>query len=266
MVLFRNILLPQKVDLMVDNMYENRISEFEESMADILSALAHHVHPSIVERIQIRNEEERPLFESLFEGKIPISGYLFSGSACVFPGVRRYVSGKGVKRRYNRSFSAIIDDNVFPRHLWCYMAGGLAYSGPSWKKLELSSFELAHVFSHKETELSFEERFFDSFDSSMLPYGDFTCACNIILLPKGTVRPTDNSEALKAIFYKRYIDLYGESPLQGRSGFEHQLVPSWYKKLRWNEPILPADWKVKTDKLLSYRTRKIERAIERDEV
>lgn len=247
-------------------MYENRISEFEESIGAILSQLTHHVHPAIVERIQRRNEEERISFESLFEGKIPISGYLFSGSACVFPGVRRYVSGQGVKRRYNRAFSAIIDDNVFPRHLWCYMAGNVAYSGPSWKKLGLSSFELAHVFSHKETELSVESRFFQEFDSSMLPYGDFTCACNVTLLPKGTVRPTDNSEALKAVFYKRYIDLYGEAPLQGRSGFQHELVPSWYRNIRWNEPVLPSDWKAKTDKLLSFRTKKIVRAMERDEI
>ncbi|MFT6917385.1 MAG: hypothetical protein ACJAWL_003744 [Motiliproteus sp.] len=232
----------------------------------MLSQLAHHVHPAVVERIQQRNEEERAFFESLFENKIPVSSYLFSGSACVFPGVKRYVSGQGVKRRYNRAFSAIIDDNVYPRHLWCYMAGSVAYSGPSWKNLRLSTFELAHVFSHKETELEGESRIFETYDNAMLPFGDFTCACNVVLLPKGTVRPTDNSDALKAVFYQRYIDLYGETPLQGRSGFRKELVPAWYRQLKWNEPVLPSDWKSKTDKLLSYRTKKIARAMERDEI
>lgn len=247
-------------------MYDNRISEFEESIGVILAQLAHHIHPAIVERIQKRNEEERASFESLFAGKIQTSNYLYPGSACVFPGVKRYVSNKGVKRRYNRAFSAIIDDNVYPRHLWCYLAGGLAYSGPTWKRLNLAAFELAHVFAHKESELETEVKFFESVEGSLLPYGDFTCACNIVLLSKGTVRPTDNSEALKAVFYQRYIDLYGETPLQGRTGFRSELVPRWYKTLKWSEPVLPEDWEAKTDKLLSYRSKKITRAMERDEV
>jgi hypothetical protein len=146
------------------------------------------------------------------------------------------------------------------------MAGGKSYSGPAWKSLGLSEFELAHVFSHKETELETERRLFDEFDSEMLPLGDFTCACNVVLLPKGTVRPTDNSKALKAVFYQRYVELYGEEPLQGRSGFRHGLVPGWYARLKWNEPVLPQDWEEKTDKLLAYRTRKIVRAMERDEI
>ena len=63
-------------------------------------------------------------------------------------------------------------------------------------------------------------------------YGDSSCACNVVLLLKGTVRPADNSKDIKAAFYKRYIDRYGESPLTGRSGFNDSLVPSWYGELR----------------------------------
>ena len=77
------------------------------------------------------------------------------------------------------------------------------------------------------------------------------------LLPKGTVRPTDISKAIKAAFYKRYINLYGESPLNGRNGFNESLVPSWYSELNWNEPSLPKRWESNIEKLLKYRTERI---------
>lgn len=237
--------------------FSNRVCEFEQQIAAILARLAHHVHPAIVEQIQKRNIDEFDYFSDLFQDRIPVDSYLYDGSACVFPGVKRYVSGKGKKKSYNPEYAAIIDDNTFPRHLWCYIAGGKSYSGPAWKNLGLSEFELAHIFSHKESELATEKSFFASFDRSLLPYGDFSCACNTILLPKGTVRPTDNSHAIKSIFYRRYIDLYGESPLRGRSGFLHKKVPEWYDTLQWNEPVLPENWKGNIDQLLLYRTKRI---------
>jgi hypothetical protein len=71
------------------------------------------------------------------------------------------------------------------------------------------------------------------------------------------VRPTDNSKIIKAAFYKRYIALYGESPLNGRSGFNDSLVPSWYHELKWNESPLPLRWESNIEKLLTYRTKRI---------
>lgn len=242
-------------------LYENRISDFEEKIARILAQLAHYMHPAVVARIQDRNEEERPIFEKLFRETISASSYLFPGSACVFPGVRRWVNGQGAKRKFNPRYSAILDDNIFPRHLWCFVAGGRPYSGPSWKSLRLAEFELAHVFSHKANELTTEAAFFEDFDHGLLPLGDFSCACNTVLLPKGTVRPTDNSATLKGIFYRRYVELYGERPLQGRSGFLRERVPSWYDSLLWNEPRLHRDWKSRVDSLLDYRTRTIARIL-----
>ena len=89
------------------------------------------------------------------------------------------------------------------------------------------------------------------------PYSDFTCACNVILLPKGMVRPTDNSRAIKAAFYRRYIELYGEETLIGRSGFKKDRTPDWYTDLKWNQPYLPPGWRQNTEQLLTYRTNRI---------
>lgn len=235
----------------------NRIIEFEKDICIILAQLAYHINPKIIERIQNRNREEYDYFKSLFVGRIEIDNYLFEGSACVFPGIKRMVSGQGVKKSYNSSYNAIIDDNTFPRHIWCFLENSKTYNGPNWRDSGLGEFELAHVFTHKESEIEFEKEFFSVFKTDLFPYGDFSCACNVILLPKGTVRPTDNSKLIKSVFYKRYIDLYGESPLNGRSGFNVSLVPAWYNDLIWNEPPLPVSWESNIDNLLNYRTRRI---------
>jgi len=236
---------------------KNRINEFEKDICTVLAHLAYHIHPKIIRRIQQRNIEEYDYFEQLFTGKIDIENYLFNGSACVFPGVRRYVSGQGKKKAYNIEYKAIIDDNIFPRHLWCFLENGKTYSGPNWRNSGLGEFELAHVFTHKESEIGFEKQFFAEVQDKLFPYGDFSCACNVVLLPKGTVRPTDNSNTIKAVFYKRYVDLYSEVPLNGRRGFNESLVPTWYNELQWNEPPLPDSWESNVEKLLKYRTKRI---------
>lgn len=236
---------------------ENRINKFEQDIANILSQLCYHIDPEIVAYIQEQNFADYDYFKDLFLDLIDVDLYLFKGSACVFPGVRRYVNAEGDKRRYNKTYRAIIDDNVFPRHLWCYLSNGKAYSGPNWKETGLSEFELAHVFTHKETEIDLESRLFQEVYPDLLPYADFTCACNIILLPKGTIRPTDNSDIIKSVFCKRYIELYGEGTLNGRFLFKEECIPDWYPTLIWNEPVKPIDWHKKTKKLMEYRKKRL---------
>ena len=243
---------------------ENKIEEFEEDICSVLSQLCFHTHPKIIGQIQEVNRVERHYFEDLFGDRIDVSEYLFDGSACVFPGVKRYVSGRGKKRSYNPEYQAIIDDNAFPRHIWCFLESGKTYNGPNWKKTGLAEFELAHIFSHKKSELEFESKFFHRVQADLVPHGDFSCACNVILLPKGTVRPTDNSKSIKAVFYKRYIDLYGEFPLGGRSGFREDMVPPWYNNLIWNEPYLTNEWEAHTNKLMEYRRKRVTQIMQKN--
>jgi len=236
---------------------ENRIVEFEPQIARMLAALCYHIHPDIVAYIQHANLRDRPFFEELLEGRIEINSYLFDGSACVFPGVRRYVSGRGRTRSYSPSEGAILDSNEFPRHLWCFLLRGKSYGGLVWKDTGLADFELAHVFSHKPSETQPEEGLFRELSDDIPPFGNFTCAANVTLLPKGTVRPTDNSVVIKSVFFKRHIDLYGESTLRSRHAFREDLLPVWYDAINWNAPLLPTDWKENTKNLLEYRSNKI---------
>ncbi len=211
--------------------------------------------------IQERNRKDFSFFEDLFGELINVHDFLFDGSACVFPGVRRYVSGEGKRRAYNEKYMAIIDDNTFPRHIWCFLSNGLAYSGPNWKKIGLNEFELAHIFSHKKSELDLEKGFFNQIDIDANPLSNFTCACNVALLPKGTVRPTDNSKTIKAAYYQRHINLYGDASLQGHQGFNGTLAPDWFDEINWNEPILPDDWQGNIVKLLDYRSQRISQIV-----
>ena len=116
----------------------NKIKEFEKELCNILSQLCHHIHPRIIKQIQKANNNEYDNFKKLFNNIIDVDNYLFHGSACVFPGVRRYVSGKGKKKQYNHDYKAIIDDNTFPRHLWCFLVNNKTYNGPNWKESGLN--------------------------------------------------------------------------------------------------------------------------------
>jgi len=234
------------------NIPENKIDAFNKDLAIILAQLAYHIPPEIVGYIAERNKKEKLFFEKLFGNSIDAGNYLFDGSDCVFPGIRRWDTQKGEKHKYNEGYKAIIDDNSFPRHIWCYLCHG---KSSGWKNFK--EFELAHIFAHKEAETNAEKNYFKNFDDKKSPFAQFTSAANVVLLPKGTVRPTDNSTVIKLIFYKRHIDLYGESTLNGRSGFKHDSVPEWYSYLKWNTPLIPDNWKQKIDALLDYRRRRI---------
>ena len=241
---------------------ENKLKKYEKDICIILAKLAYHIDPKIIARIQNINIDDYRYFKDLFTDRINVDDYLFDGSACVFPGVRRFIRHNGTKIKYNAEYKAIIDDNTFPRHLWCHLINGRIYNNNNWIETRLDEFELAHIFSHKESETDKEQYYFESFNKNVKPFGLFTCATNVVLLPKGTVRPTDNSNVIKAIFYKRFIDLYKEDPLNGRKGFKSTLIPDWYQKLEWNDPFLPNNWEDNIAKLMKYRRKRIARILE----
>ncbi|GHV22465.1 hypothetical protein AGMMS49959_13330 [Planctomycetales bacterium] len=226
------------------NKLENKIHLFNKDLAIILASLAYHISPEIVRYIVEANKKDIIFFEKLFGDKIDTKNYLFNGSDCVFPGIRRYVSGEGKKQKYNTKYCAIIDDNTFPRHIWCFLINGKCYTGPNWKETNLEEFELAHIFTHKESEIIMEKNYFKEIDNNISPHGEFTSAANVVLLPKGTVRPTDNSTI-------------GEDSLNGRKGFIENKVPEWYSEIKWNEPFLPEKWRKNINSLLDYRKERI---------
>ena len=132
-----------------------------------------------------------------------------------------------------------------------------AYSGGTsgmWSRSGLSNFELAHVFGHKTDERTFEKKTFLSFDDTLNPYGLFTSASNVVLIPKGFAKPTDSMQSIKVCFYKRHLELYGNN-IVGLDHFDDSKVPTWYSEIKWLDPVLPSDWKTRIDNLLQYREK-----------
>ena len=239
----------------MQKVFPNKLKEEQRLVALSLARVCHHAHPKIVERISKANKQEEQEIAEILPREVDITDYLHNGSACVFPGVRRFI-GRLNKRellKYIPEKRAIIDDNRFPRHFWTFLVTGQAYSGPTWKRTGLGEFELAHIFSHKTEERKFEERAFERVDLTQKPYGLFTCPSNVVLVPKGMAKPTDNLDAVLIAFFKRYSDLYGEGRLPGLRGLKESTVPEWYGDLKWNEPILPRGWEDSVSELLKYR-------------
>ncbi|MCP4117401.1 MAG: hypothetical protein GY737_18810 [Desulfobacteraceae bacterium] len=132
-----------------------------------------------------------------------------------------------------------------------------AYSGGvsgMWSTSGLDKFELAHVFGHKQDERDLEQEVFHDFNEEIQPYGLFTSASNVVLIPKGFAKPTDHMRNIKVCFYKRHIDLYG-SNLIGLTNLNESCVPDWYNEIQWLEPQLVDGWEHKTVNLLKYREK-----------
>lgn len=244
-------------------LWPNLIEQEQFNIASALARVTHHMHPKVVARIRDINAEEaeRERLEDILPACVERDAWLYHGSACVFPGVRRFVGRVKKKQllRYVPKEGCIIDDNRFPRNLWTFLSAGEHYTGSNWKSAGLAAFELAHIFAHKHKQQELEWEVFKEHDKTKKPYGLFTCASNVVLIPKGFAKPTDGLPAVRVAFFKRHVELYGEACLPGLKGLDPEAVPGWYGELAWNEPILPPGWEGNVKKLMAYRYARLKR-------
>ena len=117
-------------------LYPNLIEDEQRVIALTLARVSHHVHPDVVAAIRERNAdaEELARLEAIFPDCIEKEAWLYPGSACVFPGVRRFI-GKVRKKellKYVPRECCIIDDNRFPRNLWTFLTTGEHYGSTNW--------------------------------------------------------------------------------------------------------------------------------------
>ncbi len=119
--------------------------------------------------------------------------YLWEGSPCAFPGVRRYAGSTEIAafRKRTETVEAppeclSLDDNDYPKHLWAFV-----FTGKPFRKRGPAGCQLAHLFDHKV----YGNRWPDEFDAppgieaSVLPYGLFTSAANSVYAPGVFLRP-----------------------------------------------------------------------------
>lgn len=241
-------------------MYLDLSTEHQKDLALILGAITHHIHPDIVRVIEEENEKFKEEFDQFKHPKCRVEAFLYERSDCVFPGFRRPINKEKVSGWKNNiciEDGTVLNDNTIPRHIWAYMAENRAYAGGlagMWARSGLDRFELAHIFAHKTDERNFERNAFSEVSDKVEPYGLFTSASNVVLIPKGFAKPTDHMINIKKCFYQRHFELYGNN-LIGLGGFQESLLPDWYSDIRWMEPVLPKDWLEKVKNLLKYRNK-----------
>lgn len=237
----------------------DKTDDVQEDIVRALAKTAYHVHPAIVQFVQQANQIYKQEFMTICPEGLDIRDYFYPGSACIFPGVRRSVGRllNHQRRKYVPNEGGIIDDNIFPRHLFSFLGAGKSYNSGLWKQTGLNKFELAHIFSHKAEASPVERLYFTDVNELPNPYGLFTCVSNVVLIPKGLAKPTDGLPAVMLVFFKRHIELYGEGILPRTSGLREDFVPNWYGTLEWNDPVLPRSWKSRLEGLLQYRRRRL---------
>jgi len=257
------VIIPSK-----DFIFSDISNSIERDMAFILGKITHHVHPEIVNYIVQKNIKYKGRFKEICHHSCKVDSFFYPESDCVFPGYRRPINKektRGWKNKINDVDGTILNDNTFPRHVWAYLSVNKAYSGGTsgtWSSSGLSKFELAHVFGHKQDERGLEKKVFIEFEDKAEPYGLFTSASNVVLIPRGFAKPTDHMESIKVCYYKRHIDLYGNNII-GLNNLNEKYVPAWYEDIKWFEPLLPVDWKRKIDKLIIYRESHLEKKYNR---
>ena len=139
--------------------------------------------------------------------------YLWEGSPCAFPGVRRYAGSTEIAVFRQRATAdevppqcLALDDNDYPKHLWAF-----AFTGKPFRKRGPDGYQLAHLYDHKghgnrwRKELDIPP---GAKDPKPL-YGLFTSAANSTYVPGGFLRPTDFSLRLRSLIQRRALQLYG---------------------------------------------------------
>lgn len=108
----------------------------EREVAKALAAVTVFPSKRIVASIAERNKSWRNDLICDFNDKVDWDFYLYTGSACVFPGVRRKQGKKeqGVNRgKYYPEKRAILDENEMVRHTWTFLSIGVPFNGNrSW--------------------------------------------------------------------------------------------------------------------------------------
>ena len=140
--------------------------------------------------------------------------YLWEGSSCAFPGVRRHAGSREIRvfrKRANAEAAPpnclTLDDNDCPKHLWAFV-----FTGKPFRKHGPQGYQLAHLFDHKEH----GNRWGVELDRLQggwkwpAPYGLYTSAANSVYVPGAFLRPTDFSARLRNLIQRRALQLYGD--------------------------------------------------------
>jgi hypothetical protein len=218
--------------------------DWKEPNPDHLRSFAHQVtpfikwlHPNIVWGIAAYNDEKQREWQKLLKSvDVNPDYYIWAGSPCAFPGIRRNSSsdkitylaakkggdGNPPARMYSLKDCLRTDDNDYPYKLWRgLIRGEYKTTGKSPKD---KRYHLAHLFPHKGYELKqlrkatskIGDAVFSAWPSSLagqkdyghITAGLFTSAANFCFIPAELMRPTDHNGPFKRLLFQKAVRLY----------------------------------------------------------
>ena len=220
----------------------------DEDLLELAQAMAPFVrflNPGIVRAVAEDNRRLGAEWSSRLEALgIDPAIYLWEGSPCAFPGVRRYAGSTEIAVFRKRaapdevpSQCLDLDDNDYPKHLWAFV-----FTGKPFRKHGPEDYQLAHLFDHKEhgNRWRSELNLAPGMDEPASLYGLFTSAANTVYAPGAFLRPTDFSPKLRGLIQRRALQLYGNicrvvpPPLAVKPCEDPNWAPD---NFRWDTPV-----------------------------
>lgn len=235
--------------------------------ADLL-ALAHatakHIRfldPTIVEVIARDNEKHASEWSSALQTLgIEPKDYLWDGSACSFPGIRRHSGAGEIKafRDGDRTAGADalkIDDNSYPKQIWAF-----TFLGRKFGNYGPTGYRLAHLIDHKGGD-RFAEEIESHDDGSAIIPGLYTSAANSAYISGMLMGPTDSTIAVRNLILRRAVQLYGQVCNLLPEGYGIKAGASGWElsEFEWADPVGNMD---NIAAFLEYREREIRSLIE----
>jgi len=196
----------------------------EEALVRLVVPYVRWLHPDLLTQVQEDNERYLRNWQELLQRyTIPADLYVWPGSACVYPGVRRRSGNTDEKAQNCLVFDQ--NGNRLAHRIWELL-------GTKQFKKERAGYELVHLFPHQPNEW----RKLLAEGETELPYrlparwreqlGDwqavlaktglpalFSNPANMCFLPGSLVRPTDNASLLRLVLWQKAIQLYGRDAL-----------------------------------------------------
>lgn len=231
-------------------------------LARVLTPFVKFLHPDIVATVVEDNQRHLPDWRSkLDEVDVDSNIYLWNGSPCAFPGVRRYAGKEernSFRDRKNFPHCLQLDDNNCPKHLWAFVFTDRPFRPPG-----PPGYALAHLADHQEynKDRSREEFSLDCQADPPPLYGLFTSPANTAYVPNNLLRPTDFSKPLRALLLKRAYRLYGKictlapPPLTEKALDDFAWDPADFT---WGDPVGDAR---NVDPFLEYRQKKFNEGV-----
>ena len=236
-------------------------------LAHVLTPLVKFLHPDIVAAVAEDNQRHLTDWRSkLEEVGINADIYLWTGSPCAFPGVRRYAGSQEIawyrKRMASTDFTPLrcirLDDNDCPKHLWSFV-----FTGGPFRKKGPREYQLAHLADHKEHNNRWRDEFSMEFQAvPPLLFGLYTSPANTAYVPKNFLQPTDVVHPLRALLLKQAYRLYGRvcrlapPPLAEKALDDAAWNPDAFF---WGDPLGDS---TNVARFLEYRQEEFDRAFE----